>query len=115
MNDDQSNQMDMEQLVYCLCELELLKTIERGQRVGQRKESTAEHSWSCMLLADILIDFVPEPLSRPNVLECLLYHDLVEIYAGDAKFNNPDDMMQKKRGNSERCNGSSRFSVSRSL
>ena len=85
----------MEELLTCLTELEKLKTVERGLNVGNRKESTAEHSWSCMLLADILIEFIEEPLNRHQVLEYLLYHDAVEVYAGDAKFNNPNEMEAK--------------------
>lgn len=85
----------MDGLLKALTEFEKLKTVERGLNVGGRKESTAEHSWSCMLIADILIDCVAEPLDRAKVLELLLYHDLVEVYAGDAKFNNPEEMRLK--------------------
>ncbi len=87
----------MEKLIVCLTELERLKTVERGLNVGNRKESSAEHSWSCMLIADVLLDFVDEPLDRLKVLEFLLYHDLVEVYAGDAKFNNPEEMRLKSK------------------
>ena len=86
----------MEKLIHCLSELEKLKTVERGLNVGNRKESSAEHSWSCMLLADILLDQVEEPLDRQKVMEYLLYHDLVEVYAGDAKFNDPAAMEVKE-------------------
>jgi len=86
----------MDRLIACLTELEKLKTVERGLDVGERKESTAEHSWSCMLIADILLEYIDEPLDRLKVLEYLLYHDLVEVYAGDAKFNNPDEMKHKE-------------------
>ncbi|MFD2555113.1 HD domain-containing protein [Sphingobacterium tabacisoli] len=85
----------MEKLITALTELEKLKYVERGTNVKGRKESTAEHSWSCMMIADILIDFVEEPLDRLKVMEYLLYHDIVEVYAGDAKFNNPDEMKLK--------------------
>lgn len=85
----------MDQLVTCLTELEKLKSVERGLNVGKRKESSAEHSWSCMLIADILLDHLDEPLNRLKVLEYLLYHDVVEVYAGDAKFNNPEEMKHK--------------------
>lgn len=85
----------MEALIFCLRELEKLKTVERGLYVGKRKESSAEHSWGCMLVADILIDFVEEPLNRQKVLDYLLYHDVVEVYAGDAKFNDPEEMKAK--------------------
>ena len=48
-----------------------------------------------MLIADILLDYIEEPLNRLKVLEFLLYHDLVEVYAGDAKFNNPEELRVK--------------------
>ena len=50
-----------------------------------------------MLVADILIDFVSEPLNKLKVFEYLLYHDVAEIYAGDAKFNNPEEMRHKQQ------------------
>ena len=87
---------EMEDVINCLTELEKLKTVERGLHVGDRKESSAEHSWSCMLIADILLEYTEEPLNRLKVLEYLLYHDLVEVYAGDAKFNNPEEMRLKQ-------------------
>ena len=86
----------MDQLIKSLTELEKLKTVERGLNVGNRKESTAEHSWSCLLIADIIIDYLTEPLDRLKVFEYLLYHDVVEVYAGDAKFNNPQEMKMKQ-------------------
>ncbi len=91
----------VEKLIQCLTELEKLKTVERGLNVGLRKESSAEHSWSCMLIADILIDHINEPLDRLKVLEFLLYHDIVEVYAGDAKFNNPEEVRLKHEKEAE--------------
>ncbi len=88
--------MKFEQLITSLTELEKLKTVERGLNVGNRKESSAEHSWSCLLIADLVIDYVNEPLDRLKVFEYLLYHDVVEVYAGDAKFNNPEEMRLKQ-------------------
>ena len=85
----------MDKLIATLTELEKLKTVQRGLNVGRRKESSAEHSWSCMLIADILLDLVDEPLDRLKVLEYLLYHDIVEVYAGDAKFNKPEELKSK--------------------
>jgi len=86
----------MNDLIHCLTQLERLKTVERGCTVGKRKESTAEHSWNSILIADIVLEFIDEPLNRARVLELLLYHDLVEVYAGDAKFNDPKQMKVKK-------------------
>lgn len=85
----------MDKLIKTLTEFEKLKTVERGTSVGFRKESTAEHSWSCIMIADILLEHVEEPLDRLKVIEYLIYHDVVEIYAGDAKFNNPSELALK--------------------
>ena len=62
----------MEKLIIALTELEKLKYVERGTNVKGRKESTAEHSWSCLLIADILIDYVEDPLNRLKVNEYLI-------------------------------------------
>lgn len=88
--------MKIEKLIKSLTELEKLKTVERGLNVGNRKESSAEHSWSCLLIADLVIDYANEPLDRLKVFEYLLYHDVVEVYTGDAKFNNPEEMKLKR-------------------
>lgn len=88
--------MKIEQLIKSLTELEKLKTVERGLNVGNRKESSAEHSWSCLLIADLVIEYIKEPLDKLKVFEYLLYHDVVEVYAGDAKFNNPEEMKLKQ-------------------
>lgn len=85
----------MNELINCLKELTHLKAVYRGNIVNSRNESSADHSWSCMLIADVLIDYIDESLDRAHVLELLLYHDLVEIYAGDAKFNSPKQMGEK--------------------
>ena len=87
----------IEDVILVLRELEKLKYVERGSNVNGRKESTAEHSWSCIMIADILIDFADEPLDRLKVIEYLIYHDVVEVYAGDAKFNDPQQIELKNQ------------------
>lgn len=67
----------LENIIFVLKELEKLKYVERGSNVRGRKESTAEHSWSCIMNADTLIDYVDEPLDRLKVIEYLIYHDVV--------------------------------------
>lgn len=91
----------MNSIIKALTELENLKTVERGLNVGNRKESTAEHSWSCILIADILLDYTEEPLDKLKIFEYLLYHDIVEVYAGDAKFNNPEEIKLKHKKEQE--------------
>ena len=60
-----------------------LKKVERTAPVGERKESSAEHSWSSMMLADYFLGILTKKLDRVMVYELLMYHDVVEIEAGD--------------------------------
>ena len=61
-----------------------LKSVYRASSVDKRKESSAEHSWSCLVLADFFLSLHNLPLDRLKVYELLLYHDVVEIEAGDS-------------------------------
>lgn len=60
-----------------------LKTIYRSSSVEDRKESDAEHTFSCIMLADMLIDLVSVKINKLKVYDLLLYHDLLEIETGD--------------------------------
>jgi putative hydrolase of HD superfamily len=60
-----------------------LKEVSRMTRVSDRRESPAEHTWSALVLADFLLGRVKAPVDRHRVFELLLYHDVVEIEAGD--------------------------------
>jgi len=51
--------------------------------VDDRKESSAEHSWSCLILADFFLSNFNYDLDRLKVYELLMYHDVVEIESGD--------------------------------
>jgi len=60
-----------------------LKTVERRNKVGIRQESSAEHSWSAIILSRF---FLPKGIDGDIVMKLILYHDLVEIEAGDVCF-----------------------------
>lgn len=60
-----------------------LKEIERLNSVGSRRESAAEHSWSCLVLADYFMSRSDTGLDRLRVYELLVYHDVIELEAGD--------------------------------
>lgn len=60
-----------------------LKSVYRSSQISDRHESSAEHSWSCLLLADFLLSRFNIELDRLKVYELLMYHDVVEIEAGD--------------------------------
>lgn len=64
-----------------------LKTVYRFNSVGNKKESSAEHSWSCLILADFFLSKFDFNLNRLKVYELLMYHDVVGIETGDTPLN----------------------------
>ncbi len=60
--------------------LHKLKEVERKNKIKERYENPAEHSWSAMMLATY---FMPKGLDELKVFKMLLYHDLIEIEVGD--------------------------------
>lgn len=73
-----------------------LKSVYRMNSVDKRKESSAEHSWSCLILADYLINKYNIKANRLKIYELLMYHDLAEIYAGDSPLN-PNSRNENKK------------------
>ncbi len=73
-----------------------LKNVERFNRVKDRRESSAEHSWSCLVLADYFLGIIKQKLDRVNVYEMLVYHDLVEIEIGDVNLIDEHKRKDKK-------------------
>lgn len=61
-----------------------LKEVSRWGSVGERRESTAEHVYSALLLARYFLPRAGVALDEAKVMAMLLYHDLVEVEAGDA-------------------------------
>jgi putative hydrolases of HD superfamily len=68
-----------------LLESEKLKAIlRRNSPIGaDRRENTAEHSWTLALMAIVLAEHANQKLDLLRVLQMLVVHDLVEIDAGD--------------------------------
>jgi len=64
-----------------------LKSVYRFNSVENRKESSAEHSWSCLILADFFLSRAKFNVDRLKVYELLMYHDVVEIEAGDTPLH----------------------------
>ncbi len=63
--------------------LNKLKSVYRFNTVDNRKESTAEHSWGCLMLADYILNRTKIKVNRIKVYEMLMYHDIAEIISGD--------------------------------
>ena len=73
-----------------------LKNIDRQGSVGARKESSAEHSWSCLILADYFLTTIKNNnLDRLKVYELLMYHDVVEIESGDVPIHHEEKRKDK--------------------
>ncbi|MFH1399939.1 MAG: HD domain-containing protein [Nanoarchaeota archaeon] len=60
-----------------------LKHVARVTRVRDRFETTAEHVYSCMILARYFLPKIPQKLDALKVMNLILYHDIVEIECGD--------------------------------
>lgn len=72
------------QLSFVL-ELDKLKTILRQTLLADssRRENDAEHSWHVAMMAVLLAEYAPEGADPVKASRMLLFHDVVEIDAGD--------------------------------
>lgn len=77
----------LNQQIAFIREIEKLKTVKRQNLTldNGRFENSAEHSWHISVMAMVLMeDSGLEIMDQYRVIQMLLIHDLVEIYAGDA-------------------------------
>lgn len=75
-----------------------LKKVERSCSVGKRKESSAEHSWSSLILADYFLSTTKKmKINRLRVYELLMYHDVVEIECGDVCISKEEQHKKNKK------------------
>ncbi len=72
---------DMEFIV----ELDKLKTVlRRTSLIGvDQREDDAQHSWHISVMAMVLEEYADREIDVNKVIQMLLIHDIVEIYAGD--------------------------------
>ena len=73
-----------------------LKNVERANTIDKRKESSAEHSWSSIILADYFITKYNLKLDRLKVYDLLLYHDVIEVESGDIPIHHEEKRKNKK-------------------
>jgi len=74
-----------------------LKSTYRHNNVDSRKESVAEHTWACLVLADFFLPRTGMNIDRLRVYELLIYHDIVEIETGDIPMHPDYDTSNKKQ------------------
>lgn len=77
------NRLDRQ--IRFILELDKLKSVLRQNYLlrQDRHENTAEHCWHLALMALLLAEYAASEINLGHLLELLLIHDLVEIYAGD--------------------------------
>ncbi|MBW2983236.1 HD domain-containing protein [Candidatus Woesearchaeota archaeon] len=80
-----------------------LKEVERYGEVAGRRESAAEHVFSSMVLARLLLPKVSAGLDEHHVLLLLLYHDLVESEAGDVFILDEDESKEAREDEAARA------------
>lgn len=75
----------LHQQMNFILEIDKLKQILRQNNLidGSRQENDAEHSWHLAVMAMVLQEYAAEKINVCHVIQMLLVHDLVEIYAGD--------------------------------
>lgn len=78
---------NIQNLYQFILELDKLKLVFRNTTTEQnRKESTAEHSWSVSMIVITLMNQLKHEFGEVDELKAIklaLIHDIVEIYAGD--------------------------------
>ena len=78
---------NIQNLYQLILEINKLKLVFRNTTTDlDRKESTAEHSWSASMITIVLMDELKKEFIKIDELKTIklaLIHDIVEIYAGD--------------------------------
>ncbi len=76
---------DLEKQIKFILEIDKMKNVFRRTYIcdGSRNENDAEHSWHLAVMAIILKDYFDKDINLLHVIEMVLIHDLVEVYAGD--------------------------------
>lgn len=78
---------NFDNIYQLILEMTKLKVVFRNTiSIKDRKESTAEHSWSASMIIMILMNELKKEFAEIDelkVIKLTLIHDIVEIYAGD--------------------------------
>ena len=88
--------------IFKLLTFDKLKSVYREGKVDNRSESSAEHTWHAMVLADYFILKYNYDLDRLKIYELLMYHDVVEIYAGDYPLHLLTEDKKKEQAQKEK-------------
>ncbi|MCD1146971.1 HD domain-containing protein [Peptoniphilus sp. KCTC 25270] len=77
--------MDLQKTINFITKLDEMKNIYRRTSLigSKRKENDAEHTFHIASMAYLLKEYAPEGCDIHRVIIMLLFHDVVEIEAGD--------------------------------
>jgi putative hydrolase of HD superfamily len=80
---------DLRRQLTFIVEVDRMKAVLRQSPVAavERRENDAEHSWHLALMAIVLAEHAREPVDVARVVELVVLHDLVEVYAGDVSVH----------------------------
>lgn len=80
---------DLRRQLTFIVEVDRMKAVLRQSPVAAvaRRENDAEHSWHLALMAIVLAEHAREPVDVARVVELVILHDLVEVYAGDVSVH----------------------------
>lgn len=75
----------LKQQMEFLLEMDKSKNVVRQTYLadGNRKENDAEHSWHLALMCLLLSEYANEPIDVLKTVTMVLFHDVIEIDAGD--------------------------------
>lgn len=91
---------DLDKIINFCVEMDKLKTIYRQTPIitEDRYENDAEHSFHVALMAAMLSEYADREVNTCKVVQMLLVHDLVEVYAGDTyAYDEEAKKSQKER------------------
>lgn len=99
---------DFQNMYQFILEINKLKLVFRNTTtLPDRKESTAEHSWSVSMIVMVLMDELKKEFPHINELKTIqlaLVHDIVEIYAGDVIAFDAEARKNKVKDETEALN-----------
>ena len=86
---------DLRRQLTFIVEVDRMKAVLRQSVTAavDRRENDAEHSWHLALMALVLAERAAVPVDVARVVELVVLHDLVEIYAGDTPLHDDADLV----------------------
>lgn len=99
---------NIQNIYQFILEMNKLKLVFRNTTThSDRKESTAEHSWSASMITIILMNELKKEfpdIDELKIIKLALIHDIVEVYAGDVMAFDEEARKDKEKIEKEALN-----------